>query len=546
MEPLPINTHDRASQKGGATQLLKTLDKVASPESQAAQDGSFAGMLKRKKSLDTAPAPVPDKTEPSAISPGIQSISTGEAIATDHSLQKAPTNGAAFLFPLNENETPALLVDEPTPLKFFVEAPASDPTRAASEKTAHPRPSASVAAYAHREGTDFSWINTAEEKSESPKHAPSQDQTVKMGGEKPSAPSEGPASPHAATQAGRRNEPIFINGVAAVLQKKQNGPSPEIILSEDRRTFFLKQDENRNTFPKTAAPATALEDGLRKETPLMERVAELLQARQGGLPPEGIDFQARRSVVSKRSNQTAAPLKAASPATTVQNPFLADAGDGKLAARMDGPEKEAGTMKEAQEKGMEPPDLSDRSRNSTPAHAATARERDAFPLRAESVSAPGPLEWKAPLPDSLPGNRTQAVINQISEARQAMHGDFGRIRIVLTPPNLGTVDLQIFMRKERVEVLMTTDNSSVQQALLSRADDIRSALQRQDLKIETFQVLLQDSGPGQQQANGGAMYEQRREGWKRLNVAEEHIPAKAVFPLMEGSGSATGQLNIFA
>jgi hypothetical protein len=42
------------------------------------------------------------------------------------------------------------------------------------------------------------------------------------------------------------------------------------------------------------------------------------------------------------------------------------------------------------------------------------------------------------------------------------------------------------------------------------------------------------------------MYEQRREGWKRLNVAEEHIPAKAVFPLMEGSGSATGQLNIFA
>jgi len=140
--------------------------------------------------------------------------------------------------------------------------------------------------------------------------------------------------------------------------------------------------------------------------------------------------------------------------------------------------------------------------------------------------------------------RAQAIIDQIVDARQTMANDFGRIRIVLDPPNLGTIDLEIIVRKERVEIVMTADNASVQQALQSRTDDVRAALQRQDLKIETFQVLLQDNGAGRQQAHGGAMYEERRERQAKY-TAEDSSPVIAVPPYIEGVVPARGFVSIF-
>ena len=62
----------------------------------------------------------------------------------------------------------------------------------------------------------------------------------------------------------------------------------------------------------------------------------------------------------------------------------------------------------------------------------------------------------------------QAVIDQILEARQGVGNEFGRIRILLNPPNLGTVDLEIVVRGEKVEVVMTAENAAVQRALQSR------------------------------------------------------------------------------
>jgi flagellar hook-length control protein FliK len=156
-------------------------------------------------------------------------------------------------------------------------------------------------------------------------------------------------------------------------------------------------------------------------------------------------------------------------------------------------------------------------------------------------------EAETPLSGPLPAQRTQAVIDQIMDARQTINGDFGRIRIVLNPPNLGTVDLQILMRGERVEVVMTADNASVQQALLSRAEDIRFALVRHDLKIEAFQVLLEDQTANQRQAHGGTMFEQRRENQeKHIFKDSDLIPSSAVAISAIGTSKpASGQVSIF-
>jgi len=185
-------------------------------------------------------------------------------------------------------------------------------------------------------------------------------------------------------------------------------------------------------------------------------------------------------------------------------------------------------------------------RNTTPNHPMRLPERDMFPFRIEMPNVVSPQETHAPATVDSTGVDMQAVIDQILEARQGSGNDFGRIRILLNPPNLGSVDLDIVVRRERVDVVMMAENATVQQALQSRGDDIRIALQRQDLKIEGFQVLLQDNGTNPQQTNSGEMYGQNRENRERFNANADVPPAFPVFSPIAGAKSAAGLVSIFA
>jgi flagellar hook-length control protein FliK len=187
------------------------------------------------------------------------------------------------------------------------------------------------------------------------------------------------------------------------------------------------------------------------------------------------------------------------------------------------------------------------SRNTTLNHQTGLPERDMFPFRMEMPNVVSPQETRPAAAAGSTGIDMQSVIDQIVEARQGAGNDFGRIRILLNPPNLGTVDLDIVVRGERVGVVMTAENATVQQALQSRGDDIRIALQRQDLKIEGFQVLLQDNGTSQQQTYSGEMYRQNRENRERFNAnADVPPPAFPVFSPIAGAKSAAGLVSVFA
>ena len=168
-----------------------------------------------------------------------------------------------------------------------------------------------------------------------------------------------------------------------------------------------------------------------------------------------------------------------------------------------------------------------------------------FPLRAEMTNMLSGSGNRLTASGGPAGINTQAVIDQILDAKQSMNNGFGRVRITLDPPNLGTVNLEIVIRKERLEVVMTADNSGVQQALQSRVDDIRTALQRQDLKIENFQILLQDNGANQQQANSGAAFGQRQEHQARQNLMDSSIPTQPLIQPTRESGPAKGLVSIF-
>jgi flagellar hook-length control protein FliK len=190
----------------------------------------------------------------------------------------------------------------------------------------------------------------------------------------------------------------------------------------------------------------------------------------------------------------------------------------------------------------------DRIKHAHSLRAQDPGEKSLFALRVEPITlAP---ENRSTQPVAMAENHIQSVIEQITEARQAMKSEFGRVRIVLNPPNLGTIDLEVVVRNERVEVVMTAENSSVQQALQSRAEDIRIALQRHDLKIEGFQVMLQDQEAGQRHSNGGALYEQRHEH-RNKDFSENDNPVLSAIPATVLSrtgisGSMQYGLSIFA
>lgn len=152
-----------------------------------------------------------------------------------------------------------------------------------------------------------------------------------------------------------------------------------------------------------------------------------------------------------------------------------------------------------------------------------------------------------PATEAVPASlNMQTMIDEIQRLQQSTSAEVSRVHIELDPPNLGTVGLEVVCRREHLEIVMTTDNAGVQQALQSRSDDIRLAMQRQDLKVETFQILLQDNGAGQQQTHGGWAQEQRRDSQARMFPHQEEVGVEAISSLLPSAEPASGIVSTFA
>lgn len=184
--------------------------------------------------------------------------------------------------------------------------------------------------------------------------------------------------------------------------------------------------------------------------------------------------------------------------------------------------------------------------------AATSRahnEEKVSTLAGMTAGENSPLSGqKVPPTDSLAAVKSQALIDQIAEARQQMASDSGRIKITLTPPNLGTVDLDIIVRQNRVDVVMVADQSEVQQLLQARGEDIKSALQRQDMKIDSYQVLLQSGTDGNQGQTGSwtATQDPNREEYAHYHDRQGDDDVLAAAPEPLSTPQHNGIVSVFA
>jgi flagellar hook-length control protein FliK len=293
----------------------------------------------------------------------------------------------------------------------------------------------------------------------------------------------------------------------------------------------------------------------RTEPAFKQQAVEILQREKGVAAPEGTLPAVHQASLSRHdhSNRVGESKEGAGGAAAPDKPASA-VGSGDAAIGQATPERMAAggssdktlsigdTVTETPDPAHDHP----QSQNTTPHHQARLPERDMFPFRMEMPNVVSPQDTRISATAGASGIEMQAVIDHMLEARQGASNDFGRVRILLNPPDLGAIDLDIIVRRERVQVVMTADNATVQQALQSRGDDVRMALHRHDLKMEGFQVLLQDNGPGQQQTNSGAMYRQNRENGEGFNAGEDNAPpAFPLFSSTAGVKSAEGLVSIF-
>jgi flagellar hook-length control protein FliK len=360
--------------------------------------------------------------------------------------------------------------------------------------------------------------------------------------------------------------------------KAKNNVKPDMQLTQEKRSHVDLAQLNDTVSEAVSVPldATAVDipfpeadslsgdhvtnhirsekSGHRMETVCTDRVSEGLLQKEYRSAADGIFPDLHRATISHRDNRTnvTAQQEGGYIATANQKPTTAvnnrtvvigqSPSDGLSQVEL---VDTAVFMKHSTAGATAADQENQQNWNSSPDHNHSTTNRTEFPLQVEITNTLSNSRNRSTAPEGPAGINTQAVIDQIMDAKQSMNNGYGRIRITLDPPNLGTVNLEIVVRKERIEVVMTADNSGVQQALQSRVDDVFTALQRQDLKIENFQILLQDSGVNSQQTNNGSMYGQHQEHQAKQGLIDGNIATQPLIQPIRESEPVRGLVSIF-
>ena len=82
----------------------------------------------------------------------------------------------------------------------------------------------------------------------------------------------------------------------------------------------------------------------------------------------------------------------------------------------------------------------------------------------------------------------RALIDQIARAVNSP----GRVKIALTPPHLGTLNMDVLVRNNKVQIILQAENNDVRQILQSNMETLKNALRSQGLVADNIIVFVQE------------------------------------------------------
>jgi flagellar hook-length control protein FliK len=147
----------------------------------------------------------------------------------------------------------------------------------------------------------------------------------------------------------------------------------------------------------------------------------------------------------------------------------------------------------------------------------------------------------------------RVVINQVIDAAgEKLTKGFGRIRIELNPPHLGTVDMEVLVRNSKVHVILQTENYDVKHLLQSNTEQLKTSLHTQGLTADTISVSVQERSEGNHNEYGqnGPLYqEMNNRGSDRDDQKGLHnsvADTSSMRPEGESNISSDGRISLFA
>src|SRR5262249_30944204 len=137
-------------------------------------------------------------------------------------------------------------------------------------------------------------------------------------------------------------------------------------------------------------------------------------------------------------------------------------------------------------------------------------------------------------------------VQRVAKAFEAATSHNGPLVVRLSPPELGSMRLEISVRDGAMTANVQTDNSSARNILLDNLPALRDRLEQQDIRIDRFNVEVQDRSTGGQpqmpDQNSGTNDSGRR--YRSTNQLQTNDTVEAVTPSGSISLSGGGQLNV--
>ena len=137
-------------------------------------------------------------------------------------------------------------------------------------------------------------------------------------------------------------------------------------------------------------------------------------------------------------------------------------------------------------------------------------------------------------------------VQRVTRAFQAAGDNGGQVKLRLSPPELGSLQLNITMKDGTMTAHIQAETSSAQNLLLNNLPDLRERLAQQDIRIERFDVDLMDHSPGGMPQTPDQNQNANDSG--RRPPPSSNSPAtaatEAAAPLLAASYQGSGGLNV--
>lgn len=146
---------------------------------------------------------------------------------------------------------------------------------------------------------------------------------------------------------------------------------------------------------------------------------------------------------------------------------------------------------------------------------------------------------------------SQIISRVAAEFNENLANEGGRVKITLTPPTLGTLDMDVIVRNGTVKVMLIADNKDVQQMLSGNLDSLKGSLQSQGLTIERCDVMMQDRREQYSQGFNQQAFNQEQSAKHHYDEGEGYNQdTMTVTPLkirpMNQSTQSLGNISLFA